>query len=55
MLAAVNSLKLSPNLRKLHLPVNEEGVVEAGVDTFAIQKAKMDKLLQASDAKPSSG
>ncbi|GMH81108.1 hypothetical protein TrVE_jg8642 [Triparma verrucosa] len=51
----VNSLKLSPNLRKLHLPVNEEGVVEAGVDTFAIQKAKMDKLLQASDAKPSSG
>jgi dynein intermediate chain 1 len=51
----VNSLKLSPNLRKLHHPVNEEGVVVEGVDNAEVQKAKMDKLLQASDAKaPSS-
>jgi dynein intermediate chain 1 len=48
----VNSLKLSPNLRKLHLPLNEDGTVKEGVDKFEIQRAKMEKLLLASDAKP---
>lgn len=50
----VNSLKLSPNLRKLHMPVDEEGNLKEGIDPFEVQKAKMDKLLAASDAKPPS-
>lgn len=50
----VNSLKLSPNLRKLHLPVNEEGQVLPGTDSSKIQKAKMEKILAAIDAKPPS-
>jgi len=47
----VNSLKLSPNLRKRHEPVDEEGKVTPH-DTNKIQKEKLDKLLQAADTKP---
>jgi len=48
----VNSLKLSPNLRKLHLPLDENGEVVAGTDVAEVQKNKMEKLLNTSDNKP---
>jgi dynein intermediate chain 1 len=47
----VNSLKLSPNLRKVHEPRDEEGnVVEH--DPIQLQIDKMEKLLIAADIKP---
>jgi dynein intermediate chain 1, axonemal len=47
----VNSLKLSPNLRKIHEPRNEEGeVIEH--DPVQLQVDKMEKLLVAADPKP---
>jgi len=47
----VISLKLSPNLRKMHEPRDEEGnVVEH--DAVQLQVDKMDKLLAAADTKP---
>lgn len=48
----VNSLKLSPNLRKLHLPIDEDGNALPDVNTAAIQLEKIEKLLAAIDAKP---
>jgi dynein intermediate chain 1 len=42
----VNSLKLSPNLRKIHEPRNEEGEVIPH-DPIQLQVDKMEKLLQA--------
>lgn len=48
----VNSLKLSPNLRKIHAPRNAEGEVEADHDPIQHQVEKMKKLLQAADPKP---
>jgi len=50
---SVNSLKLSPNLRKIHEPLDEEGNVKEH-DPIQHQKEKMDKLLQAADQKPAS-
>jgi dynein intermediate chain 1 len=48
----VNSLKLSPNLRKTHEPRDEEGeVIEH--DPVQLQVDKMEKLLLAADPKPS--
>ena len=47
----VNSLKLSPNLRKLHLLMNDEGKVLPGTDTFQAQREKMEDLLAAIDVK----
>jgi dynein intermediate chain 1 len=59
----VNSLKLSPNLRDLHLPVSdekpeinhsgeqEEEVIHA-VDVGQIQREKMQKLRALMDTKP---
>ncbi len=45
----VNSLKLSPNLRKIHEPRNPEtGEVEPH-DPVQLQVAKMEKLLLAAD------
>ena len=48
----VNSLKLSPNLRKIHEPRNAEGEIEPGHDPIQHQVEKMKKLLQAADPKP---
>lgn len=48
----VNSLKLSPNLRKLHLPSDEDGNTLPDIDPAAIQLEKMERLLSAIDAKP---
>jgi dynein intermediate chain 1 len=42
----VNSLKLSPNLRKMHEPRDESGEIIAH-DPIQIQVDKMDKILQA--------
>jgi dynein intermediate chain 1 len=52
----VNSLKLSPNLRKIHLPSGQEEEVKELDPAEAIQNQvdKMEKLLQAADPKPSS-
>jgi len=47
----VNSLKLSPNLRKIHEPRAEDGGV-APHDPIQLQYDKMEKLLQAADPKP---
>jgi len=47
----VNSLKLSPNLRKLHLPVDADGNVLPDIDTCNIQREKIEKLLTSIDAK----
>jgi dynein intermediate chain 1 len=48
----VISLKLSPNLRKVHEPRDEEGnVIEH--DPIQLQIDKMDKLLSSADTKPS--
>jgi dynein intermediate chain 1, axonemal len=47
----VNSLKLSPNLRKVHEPRNEEGEVMPH-DAVQLQVDKMEKLLVAADPKP---
>jgi dynein intermediate chain 1 len=47
----VNSLKLSPNLRKLHEPRGEEGEILPH-DPVALQVGKMDKLLAAVSSKP---
>jgi len=47
----VNSLKLSPNLRRKHEPLDDEGkVIEH--DPVELQKEKLEKLLQAADTKP---
>ena len=43
----VNSLKLSPNLRKIHEPRGEDGEVIAH-DRVQIQVEKMEKLLTGS-------
>ena len=48
----VNSLKLSPNLRKLHLPIGEEGEKLQGIDAAVAQLNKMEKLLAAIEMKP---
>lgn len=45
----VNSLKLSPNLRKIHEPRGEEGEILPH-DPIALQVEKMEKLLQAASA-----
>merc|ERR1711991_892339 len=47
----VNSLKLSPNLRKVHEPRGEEGEILPH-DPVELQVEKMEKLLQAQDPKP---
>jgi dynein intermediate chain 1, axonemal len=47
----VNSLKLSPNLRKIHAPLDEDGNVKPH-DPIKLQIDKMDKLLAAADHKP---
>jgi len=47
----VNSLKLSPNLRKVHEPRAEDGQVLVH-DPIQLQIDKMEKLLQAADPKP---
>eukprot|EP00620_Florenciella_sp_RCC1587_P016723 CAMPEP_0182556028 /NCGR_PEP_ID=MMETSP1324-20130603/429_1 /TAXON_ID=236786 /ORGANISM="Florenciella sp., Strain RCC1587" /LENGTH=686 /DNA_ID=CAMNT_0024767851 /DNA_START=37 /DNA_END=2097 /DNA_ORIENTATION=+ len=47
----VNSLKLSPNLRKVHEPYDEEGVMIEH-DPVQLQIDKMDRLLAAADTKP---
>ena len=46
-----HSLKLSPNLRKIHEPRGEDGEIEAH-DPIQLQVDKMEKLLQAADPKP---
>ena len=49
----MNSLKLSPNLRLRHEPVDEEGnPIEH--DDMALQREHMERLLQTADAKPPS-
>mmetsp|Transcript_17293 Transcript_17293/g.18034 ORF Transcript_17293/g.18034 Transcript_17293/m.18034 type:complete len:676 (+) Transcript_17293:55-2082(+) len=48
----VNSLKLSPNLRKVHEPRGEDGEILPH-DPVQLQVEKMDKLLSAADQKPS--
>ncbi len=48
----VVSLKLSPNLRKVFVPRDDEGNV-LDHDPVQLQIDKMDKLLVAADAKPS--
>jgi len=45
----VNSLKLSPNLRKIHEPRDEEGEIIPH-DSVQLQVEKMEKLLQAASA-----
>jgi dynein intermediate chain 1 len=45
----VNSLKLSPNLRKMHEPRDEEGEIIPH-DHVELQVEKMEKLLQAASA-----
>lgn len=47
----VNSLKLSPNLRKVLVPVDEEGK-PIPHDPVQLQVDKMNKLLAAADQKP---
>lgn len=47
----VNSLKLSPNLRKIHEPRGEDGEIVPH-DPVQLQVDKMEKLLQAADPKP---
>jgi len=47
-----NALKLSPNLRKLHLPTDENGEIIPDADLNKVQHDKMEKLLSALDAKP---
>lgn len=47
----VNSLKLSPNLRKLHLPVDQDGNVDPNIDPAKAQREKMEKLLTTIDVK----
>jgi len=47
---AVNSLKLSPNLRKI--TPDPEAEVPSGVPIKEIEKEKLDKLLAAADNKP---
>jgi len=47
---AVNSLKLSPNLRKI--TADPEAEVPSGVPIKEIEKEKLDKLLAAADNKP---
>ena len=52
----VNSLKLSPNLRNLHLPVDKKnGELIPNIDNNDVQRDKMDKLRSILDAKPTSG
>jgi dynein intermediate chain 1 len=46
----VNSLKLSPNLRKVHEPRGEEGEILPH-DPIQLQVDKMEKLLLAADPK----
>jgi dynein intermediate chain 1, axonemal len=48
----VISLKLSPNLRKVHEPRDEEGNIKEH-DPIQLQIDKMDKLLSSADIKPS--
>ncbi len=51
----VNSLKLSPNLRNLHLPLDEKsGEPMKDIDNQSVQRNKMDKLRSILDAKPTS-
>ena len=52
----VNSMKLSPNLRKLDISTDadNEGNALSEADSFKVQRAKMEKLLAAIDAKPPS-
>lgn len=50
----VNSLKLSPNLRKIHEPHGEDGEVVPH-DPIQLQVDKMEKLLLAADPKPANG
>ncbi|KAG5177794.1 putative dynein intermediate chain [Tribonema minus] len=47
----VNSLKLSPNLRKVHEPAGEDGKLSARASAQA-QADNMEKLLQVADTKP---
>ena len=47
----VNSLKLSPNLRKDDSPRGDDGEVVPH-DAVQLQYDKMEKLLQAADPKP---
>lgn len=47
---AVNSLKLSPNLRKI--TADPEAEVPSGVPIKELEKEKLDKLLAAADNKP---
>ena len=49
----VVSLKISPNLRKVFVPKDEEGNVLEH-DPVQLQIDKMDKLLAVADSKPSS-
>jgi dynein intermediate chain 1 len=49
----VNALKLSPNLRNLHLPVDEKnGELICKIDNDQVQRDKMEKLRSILDAKP---
>jgi len=52
----VNSLKLSPNLRKRHLPTDEDGnpIELVGEPLRQLQIDKMERLLAAVDSKPAS-
>eukprot|EP00814_Leptocylindrus_danicus_P010057 CAMPEP_0116027428 /NCGR_PEP_ID=MMETSP0321-20121206/14641_1 /TAXON_ID=163516 /ORGANISM="Leptocylindrus danicus var. danicus, Strain B650" /LENGTH=696 /DNA_ID=CAMNT_0003500817 /DNA_START=69 /DNA_END=2159 /DNA_ORIENTATION=+ len=47
----VNSLKLSPNLRKLGLPMDSGGSHETRTDAMKVQSSKMDKILLTADVK----
>jgi dynein intermediate chain 1 len=49
----VNSLKLSPNLRKKHEPRGEDGAVLPDIDPVQVQVDKMEKLLLSVDPKSS--
>ena len=49
----VNSLKLSPNLRNLHLPVEEKTKQPiTDIDNYSVQRDKMKRLRAILDAKP---
>lgn len=48
----VNSLKLSPNLRKLHLPTDEEGNPVRDFDVASVQREKIENLIVALDIQP---
>lgn len=51
----VNSLKLSPNLRNLHLPIEEKARQPiTDIDNYGVQRDKMIKLRAILDAKPTS-